>query len=508
MTPVPEPAIVPAIERVSIKLVGLTAGLSAALESLGGDPNSTRQLTRIFFDTGDRRLWGQGYALSLDNSAAATAAARRLVLTRRTDLGLRRQVWTAASPEATPDPKLLPKEAPTGPFKEFRSDELLPRFRLAVQRAAVIADLPGCRVSARLDVGGVVAVGGKASYRALDVRLEGGGVAAFLRDVGALACAYGLALSVQDATRIGMAAAAGEPLGRRGGKSGWPVFAPEIASATAVRRIIATSAAHAFANLEAAAAGETPGGVHQLRVALRRLRAALTLFKRQLGPAGIELNTGARAALKRLGSARDLDVFLTETAPPVVAACDVPMDALLSRARAAHARAYADVRAMQRDPAFIGFLTNLIAAAETDALNIKHGEAPLRPIAAKLLQRRHKKLVRTGAGFAALPNVQRHEVRIELKKLRYAAGYFRSLFPGPETQAYRAHMSALQDELGALNDADVASALVDRLAGHSKPALIAGAAIKGWQGYRLAANEARMIASWEAFRNAVPFWKD
>lgn len=507
MTSIPEPAVEPAVERVSIKLVGSAAGLRAALESLGGDPEPTDLLARVFFDTGDRRLWGQGYALSLDDRASRTTAPRRLVLTRRTDLGLRRQVWTAASPESAPNPKLLPKEAPSGPFKGVRGDELLPRFRLAVQRAVVIADMPGCRVSARLDVGAIVAVGGKARYRALDVRMEGGGVEAFLRDVGALASAHGLALSLSDPTRIGMAVAAGEPSGRRGVKAGWPVFAPETASVTAVRRILATSAAHAFANLEAAAAGETPSGVHQLRVALRRLRAALTLFKRQLGPAGVQLNAGARDALRRLGPARDLDVFLTETAPPVAAACGVPLDALLTRAAAAHARAYADVRAMMRDPKFIQFLTELIAAAETNAFDVKHGDAALQPIASKLLQRRHKKLLRTGAGFAALPNAQRHEARIELKKLRYAAGYFQSLFPGPETKAYRAHMSTLQDELGALNDADVASALVDRLAGHGKPAALAGAAIKGWQAHRLAANEARMIASWEAFQGAEPFWK-
>ena len=508
MTGVFLPAVVePAVERVSVKLIGPQAKLRAAFQSLDGDPKSAGRLTRIFFDTGDRRLWDQGYALSLDNNVEA-AGARRLVLTRRTDLGLRRQVWTATSPDAAPNPKLLPKEAPTGPFKGFRGDELLPRFRLSVQRAVVVADMPGARVSARLDAGAIAAIGGKATYRALDVRLEGGGVDTFLADVGALAGAHGLALSLQDPTRLGMTVAAGETSGRRGVKSGWPVFTPEIVCATAVRRIIATSAAHAFANLEAAAGGETPGGVHQLRVALRRLRAGVTLFKRQLGPAGVQLNAGARAALQRLGPARDLDVFLTETAPPVAAACDVSMDALMARATAAHARAYGDVRAMMRDPAFIAFQSDLLVAAETDALDVEDGDAALRPMASKLLQRRHKKLLRVGAGFAALPNAQRHDARIELKKLRYAAGYFRSLFPGAETDAYRSRMSALQDELGVLNDADVASALVDRLAGHSKPAALAGAAIKGWQGHRLAANEARMIASWDAFAGAQPFWKD
>lgn len=502
-----EDPIQPAIERVSVKLTGPAAGLSAALKELDGDPAPSRQLTRVFFDTGDRRLWDRGYALSLDDSGGA-AAGRRLVLTRRTALGLRRQVWTAVAPDGAPDPALLPKEAPTGPFNDFRADELLPRFRLAVERAVVVADLPGSRAAARLDIGKISAVGGNAAYRALDVRLEGGEVGQFLRAVGDLGVRHGLAFSLIDPTRIGMALASGEAPALAGSKAGWPDLPPDITTAAAIRLILTTSAGHAFRNLEAATAGEGPGGVHQLRVALRRLRAALSLFKRELGDAGAELNAGARVALKRLGPARDLDVFLLETAPPIQAAVnDARLAPLIERAEAARARAYADVRAMMRDKAFIAFQADLLAAAGTDNLTISRGDAPLAPRAAKLLARRHRKVLAAGDGFAALPTAQRHEARIELKKLRYAAGYFQTLFPGPVTGAYRARMSDLQDELGALNDADVAAALVDSLAGRSHSAALAGAIVKGWQAHTLAANEERMIASWDAFSRAEAFWR-
>lgn len=494
-----------ALERTRIKLIGPPVRLRAAFAALGGVGEGVRQ-TAIYYDTGDRRLWSKGYALAL-RLGSGRAPPHRLLLLRETAIGFRRQVWAGPSAAIAPDPALLPKDAPSGAFADIRADELLPRFRTFTDRAVVHATRNGSRIEAALDACRAVAVGGSVGFRELELRLETGDAGDLLALARALAAEHRLGLTLTSKAARGMALAAGETAPAV--KAGWPDLAPEVDRGHAVGQILATATPHVFGNLAIAAAGRDPGGAHQLRVALRRLRSALALFKGGLGPLGDDLNAGARLALRRLGDVRDLDVFLNETAPPVAAAgCGDVLQPLIARAEAARSRAYGDVRAMMADPAFTGFLVDLLTAAEAGGLALADSGGPLKPLAARLLRRRRRKTLRAGDGFALLPNADRHVARIELKKLRYACGYFQSLWPGEATQAYRRLMSALQDDLGRLNDADVAAALVDRLAGRDRAAAIAGATVKGWYAHRLAASEAHMVACWEAFRDARPFWRD
>ena len=77
---------------------------------------------------------------------------------------------------------------------------------------------------------------------------------------------------------------------------------------------------HWCANEAAALDGCDPEGVHQLRVALRRLRSAVSVFGHLIRPERRSwLTDEAREILGSLGPARDWDVFLTESLPPVLA---------------------------------------------------------------------------------------------------------------------------------------------------------------------------------------------
>ena len=69
------------------------------------------------------------------------------------------------------------------------------------------------------------------------------------------------------------------------------------------------------------------------------------------------------------------------------------------------------------------------------------------------------------SSFAELAPAERHQLRIALKKLRYAAEFFRSLYGEKEVAQYLKRMSALQDDLGHLNDVATAETLMDKLAG-------------------------------------------
>ena len=97
---------------------------------------------------------------------------------------------------------------------------------------------------------------------------------------------------------------------------------------------------------------------------------------------------------------------------------------------------------------------------------------------------------------------QRHALRIKVKRLRYASGFFAGSFPRASVRSYLKHLQALQDILGELNDVAVARRLVRELAQPGAGANYARGA--------LAARERALIASlepaWAAFRKRPPFW--
>ena len=91
--------------------------------------------------------------------------------------------------------------------------------------------------------------------------------------------------------------------------------------------------------------------------------------------------------------------------------------------------------------------------------------------AAEILGRRTKKANKKVRNVAKLDARQRHKARIGIKKLRYAIGFFESLYPDDEARARRTRfaeaLKTLQDALGRLNDISVHAHLAQRMV-HSR----------------------------------------
>jgi CHAD domain-containing protein len=130
-------------------------------------------------------------------------------------------------------------------------------------------------------------------------------------------------------------------------------------------------------------------------------------------------------------------------------------------------------------------------------------ERPAREFARPLLKRRHRALLDLGAGIAHAAPEARHAARLAAKKLRYATEFFAPLFAKKRTRSYRKALAALQEELGAWNDAAVAARLAGDLAGADAPA---AAAFSGWAAALGAARAAALDEAWEAFSRIRPFW--
>ncbi len=252
-----------------------------------------------------------------------------------------------------------------------------------------------------------------------------------------------------------------------------------------------------------AAAGPEP--VHQMRVATRRLRSALSVFRHATPcPQLAGLAVASKLCATRLGSARDWDVFLEGTGArlaelfPDDARCRAMLRAAARRRRAA----YVELRAMLAGPEFRGFTASLALSTVLrpwDATPQATSE-----FAAAMLTKRAKRVRKDGSGIATLPVPALHELRKDCKRLRYTAEFFALLFREKPTQRYLKHLSALQEELGLLNDGAAISGLMAQL-GRSERGYAAGL-VEGFSMAQAGPARARIVERWRRFKAAEPFW--
>lgn len=285
----------------------------------------------------------------------------------------------------------------------------------------------------------------------------------------------------------------------------------------AIVAILRNCLSHLTGNLAAAEDGRDPEGVHQVRVALRRLRTALWIVRQQAPAPMLKLIADeARHLGRTLGAARSWDVFLTETLEKAGGSPD--QRALLRGiAEAPHADACAVVRetlAAPRTTRFILLLGRTIehrnwrADIDTDLAF----DRPVTEFAAAALARIRRRAIRLGRGFAGLSPDERHRLRLALKKLRYAADFFVSLFgDAGGGRRFSARLSKLQARLGDDNDIATMRPVLDEILRRSAEREDVGdavAALAARQEERRASSAARLRRAWRRFKRTPPFWEN
>ncbi|HET9138603.1 CHAD domain-containing protein [Actinophytocola sp.] len=175
----------------------------------------------------------------------------------------------------------------------------------------------------------------------------------------------------------------------------------------------------------AARIGSDPEGVHQMRVAVRRIRAALKADGANLGEAGAALQSELRWLGGVLGAVRDLDVQLEHLrgqAADFPAAERDAVERLLLGLRAGRQLARRDLLAALRDSRYRALLAALAAAAVSEPPEQPAaGEPPAARLVA-VIRRPYRKLHRAAEALDAdPPDDDLHELRIHGKRLRYAA---------------------------------------------------------------------------------------
>lgn len=263
------------------------------------------------------------------------------------------------------------------------------------------------------------------------------------------------------------------------------------------------------------AADPTP--VHQTRVATRRLRSAIALFRPAIDtPETQALNEALREFARTLGPAREWDVFLAGTAARVAALFPAESDAqadmepFLAACAARRAAAYQDLditAALPGIAARIAAITD--STAWRDALPAEAQSAldePLEPFAAAILRRRHRRVRRAGRHFKSLEPEALHELRLAGKRLRYAAEFFADLFDPPAAARFIRRLTRLQDRLGEINDDSIIARLLAELDPPEVAHGFAAGAVRGFVAGEGAHAGKLAARAWKRFRRLPPFW--
>jgi inorganic triphosphatase YgiF len=457
----------PQPEEIELKFQCGPEDLGRVLAAAPEGDDDTRELISVYFDTPDLDLQRAGASLRVRESRG------QRVQTLKRGNGLARQEYEALIAGDAPDPTLapLPELLPQGAESELR-----PAFHVRVTRRQRLIRFDGAEIELALDQGEVR--GGKRASPISEVELElkSGKPRALYSLARELSRAAPIYLSFATKSQRGQALVADQPLQAR--RRARVALGPD-ATVGALFQAIGRSALESMAgNAEVLRQRSDADAVHQLRVAARTLRSAISTFKDVVADDAMpRMKAELRWIAKACDEARNLDVFAQETLAPAaklpsqpvgLAALGAAVDAATERARANVAQAVASAR-------FRDLLIEVTGWVDTgDWLDGAAAKTPARSYAGEALQSRRRKLLKHARDLAKASDAERHQVRIDAKKLRYAAEGFQGLFGRKAAVRFIERLKDLQDELGALNDLVTAESLIPALGLEPAAAFAAG----------------------------------
>jgi inorganic triphosphatase YgiF len=421
------------------------------LRGMAEAPLTQKKLVSVYFDTNRRDLRNEGLSLRVRRMDG------HYVQTVKGAGGLGRLEWERQITDAMPDRRMA-RHTALKPFtgkKPWR--RLRPVFETDIARTVIPVRSGGSLIEVALDYGKIKSGNQALAVSEVELELKDGEVAELSRLATRIAKGK-VELGLASKSQRGYVLADDRLSDHIGAE---PITLDAAMTAAQGFRAIGFSCLHHLAGNRAAILAGDAEGVHQMRVGLRRLRAALSLFKGLVAGEGWEaVKKDLKWLTEQLADARDFDVLIRKSVEPLEDDAPAGLPALEKELKARRDSGFAQARKAVQSAQYRRLLlrTGLWltggdwAASDEDARRDLR-QRPLCDMARDILTERTAKVTKKLKKLDRMDERGRHKLRIAVKKLRYGVGFFESLFGAAgRRKRFAARLKDLQSTLGRLND--------------------------------------------------------
>ena len=473
------------------------------------DKPVTRHLVSTYFDTLDLKLLAHDISLRVRRMSGGWFQAVKA--TGHSLAGLhQRMEWEDVINKASPDFSKITEPALASIFADQAlRDALKPIFVTDVRRTEWQLQFnDGSAIEVALDLGELrVQVKPEAAEPIIEIELElKHGNAQHLFEL-ALALQADIPLHIENVSKAQRGYAYYHAALPNIAKAEDIELNPKASTDEAFRQIVGECLRQLQSNEDIVLHGDDIEGVHQMRVALRRLNTASRVFRQKSASLKDELDWLGGL----LGAARNWDVLCRETLPDVLESMGKidSFELLMQRCKAAQQHAYTDLKSALVSQRYQRLLLSLGAWLESAQVP---GPVKIGNFATRALRRQFKPLTDCKHDLNDLNAYQRHKIRIKAKHMRYAAEFFLSLYDSKKAQRhwqdFMKTLTDLQKSLGLLNDMATSEMLLHSLlSGRYKCDLepICNLVL-AWNAGRSAHGLSAANKSWRVLRQADTFW--
>ncbi len=422
-----------------------------------------KKIDSVYFDTGDFALRRQGVSWRIRQSGAETQQTIKVSGHPSGAALLTRSEWEEPIDGHTPNFGQTAISAISPALLERVRDQLAPVFETKINRSEYHLRVGDDAVTIAADNGEIVAGEKTCPVSEIELELTDGDPAALFRLARSISGVIPAAIALKSKSERGY--------DFLGGRADAPAYAEKIELHRGMNLVqafsaIATSCLRQLVNNELAVKRRDAEAIHQMRIAIRRLRTAISLFGEVVTD---ERAPFIKAELKWLGGelapARDLDAFLKEALSPLRKAHprQAGLAALYRKVSRQRTKAYDRAAAAIASARYRDILIDTIEWVEVgawrrpaDPLAQAGLEQPVEILASTILAIRRKRIRRRAEFLDTLDSAQLHRLRIQIKKVRYAAEFFADLFTGRKAEKrqkkFQSTLRQLQNSLGNLND--------------------------------------------------------
>jgi triphosphatase len=291
-----------------------------------------------------------------------------------------------------------------------------------------------------------------------------------------------------------------------------PTLARTDTLADVLKTLIWSCLQHFQNNLRGAMGSDDAEYLHQMRVALRRLRVVLRMAEKVRADKQLaELSKDISALCVALGHNREWDVFIAQTLQPMCSRMGghAGLLALLAASERQRAACYAALRGAAQARELQRLLLRFAIWMNGTYWQQAETVQPAQDFATRRLHKLAERFAESGQHLNTVDAARLHALRIVAKKLRYSAEFFAAWYDKQKARSFLAALSEVQEVLGQINDVAVAHRLLDGLAADAALAAHQEAVVlaKGWIAHDLSHQLSVLRKTIQRFNKQAAFWE-